>query len=913
MSLFLGVLSAAVALDDSKYKKTLKGLEESSDNSFSKIANAAARYLTAAGILNFGRKAIQTFSDLEESTNKFDVVFQGFTKEAGDAVDELTKKFGQSELSAKQMLSGTGDILTGFGFDRKLALDMSTMAAQLGADLASFTNYAGGAAGATDALTKAMLGETESAKMLGIVIKQDSEEYKNLVEQAMTTGVQIKEGGEKIVVSNEQQAKAVAALALAYQQSKNAHGDFLRSQDSIANQTQILKNNLTKLYTVIGKEGAGAYADALKGANALLKWYTGLSSSTRTVMNNTALLTASLILLGRKGYLASANAAFRALTANLAFAGGAKVAAAGTGIMTVAIHGLKTAFHALHVAMGPVGWAILAIGAAYTAFSAIISNANAEIEKEVENAKERYDNAKKETEQLKERNRTHQDYFSRLEELAKYESLNNDEKQEANKIAKELQSTYGNLGIEIDKMSGKLRINEDAWKKMTEAQTKSEKAAAQKEYEALRNREKLVKKQAERALLSYIMGEGDMINGSNVSWHQAALIAKHGNLQKLKELHDLLESSGDDDDATIAVKKLLEIREEQIRVQKRINELEKQGTDAAERAKKARAEAGRQQISNTKKALDELNAEEWQIKFDTSSLEQQAEMLRAKINKVFEEYKRKGQYASLDSFMTADKSKMSETELKDRKTILQLLNDESKITKKIADDRIKAAEAEKKAREISEKKAKEERERKEAEYKKELDRIEKRRKKAEEELKQQEQKRYQRRNEVNLRYNAMKSSEREEDYRDKIIRRVEALQKKGGTDAANKLLQREIDRIQARYSKTEERYLQFMKKRDKKGLRGGEQASANSLLDALKKLRSDEKFWRSRISEESADKNPELAQKQIREAVGAWSLSSLKRMASESPEAQTARNTKETARGINDLKRMAQNGGLTFQ
>jgi hypothetical protein len=313
-------MSAAVVLDDKQFNKSLSGLENRSETAFKNIAAAAAGYLTFRAVGKFYSDAIKVYSDLEEATNKFNVVFQGMGKDTSRVLSELRREFGQSELSAKQMLSGTGDILTGFGFDRRMSLDLSEGTAKLAADLASFSNYAGGAKGASEALTKAMLGETEQAKMLGIVIRQDSEEYKELVRQAQTTGVTIDALGKTFKVSNEQQAKAVAALALAYKQSPNAIGDFARSQDSIANQTQILKNNLDELYSTIGKDLAGSYAAALQGSNALLKSYTDLSPATRGLLNETVALGAAIAIIGKTGALNLMNGAVGSI--GKAFSGG---------------------------------------------------------------------------------------------------------------------------------------------------------------------------------------------------------------------------------------------------------------------------------------------------------------------------------------------------------------------------------------------------------------------------------------------------------------------------------------------------------------------------------------------------------------------------------------------------------------
>lgn len=304
MSLNLGTMYATVALNDKPYREGLAGLEKSSIDTFKSIAAASAAFLGLGALV---KKTVNAFSDLEEETNKFNVVFAGMGEQTSKVLAQMRKDFGLSEIAAKRMLAGTGDILTGFGFDKETALALSEGAAKLGADIASFSNYAGGASGATNALTKAMLGETESAKMLGVVIRQDSEEYKKLMAQAMKAGVTIPGASKPIVASSEQQAKAVAALALAYQQSPNAIGDFVRSQDSIANQTRILENNFEQLTANIGGTLAPAYRDLLQLTNGLITAYNNLSPVTRKVITDGVALTAVIVALNKTNLLGNAN------------------------------------------------------------------------------------------------------------------------------------------------------------------------------------------------------------------------------------------------------------------------------------------------------------------------------------------------------------------------------------------------------------------------------------------------------------------------------------------------------------------------------------------------------------------------------------------------------------------------------
>ncbi|MGI6140041.1 MAG: hypothetical protein ACOYI9_13565 [Candidatus Hydrogenedentales bacterium] len=215
----------------------------------------------AAGIFAFAKvkdmvgDAVSMYSEAFEAAQKFDVVFSSLTGSgpAGEigkataAVKELRENFDMSEIAVKSTLSATGDLLTGFGFTQEKAMDLSLTAAKLGADLASFTNYAGGAEGATTALTKGMLGQTEMLKQLGIVVHTNDEEFTALVKSIMKTeGVTLRE------------AKAQAVLNTALKQSPNALNDYERNRYSLSNQMKATGEILKDLKLRVGEFIAGA-------------------------------------------------------------------------------------------------------------------------------------------------------------------------------------------------------------------------------------------------------------------------------------------------------------------------------------------------------------------------------------------------------------------------------------------------------------------------------------------------------------------------------------------------------------------------------------------------------------------------------------------------------------------------------
>ena len=247
-------------------------------NSISKLGFALG--MLAKEAWNFGSDSIKVFSDLQEETQKFGIVFAGVNKQANAVVQDLIDNFGQSELSARKMMAQTGDMLTGFGLGSKDVLDLSAAMSKMGADIASFSNYAGGAEGATYALTKAMLGETEQAKMLGVAIKTDTPEFKKLEKQAQSTGIYIKELGRTFTASTAQEGRAIAVAATIYQQKAHVLGDFARNQGSIANQSRTMSNRLEELKATVGgfldsivQTGniKGQFADMFKNITDVIK------------------------------------------------------------------------------------------------------------------------------------------------------------------------------------------------------------------------------------------------------------------------------------------------------------------------------------------------------------------------------------------------------------------------------------------------------------------------------------------------------------------------------------------------------------------------------------------------------------------------------------------------------------------
>lgn len=236
---------------------------------------------TAKGVRDFGAKmaigvtvpvALMANSfknaarDAVETRSKFATIFRDISAESESAADNLAKNFLVTRTEARKLIGDTADILTGFGFTQEKALELGVAVNELAADLASFQNFEGGVSGASVALTKALLGEAESVKALGIVIRQDTKEYQALVEHLARTN--------KVSLI---QAKALAALHIATEQSKNSIGDITRTMADLANQERKTANSIQDMKEAFGKVLLPAALKLTQAIRAMAEWFSALS------------------------------------------------------------------------------------------------------------------------------------------------------------------------------------------------------------------------------------------------------------------------------------------------------------------------------------------------------------------------------------------------------------------------------------------------------------------------------------------------------------------------------------------------------------------------------------------------------------------------------------------------------------
>ncbi len=288
MGLNLGVMSAAIRLDVSQYRKELSGVENTSSNTFKRIASAAAGYLTARAVFSFVTGAMAEFSKLEEGNNKLKYTFTEIREEAARTARQLSETYHISAQTATNSVADIGDMLTGFGFGQSDALNFARQIIERGIDVASFKGL-----DQTDTIqrmTAALTGETDSLKMMGVVIRQDTNDFRDQV-----AAIQAATG------ATETQAKAQAILSQIMRQTSNAAGDYLRpdAPRTYAQELTDLREALKQFKAEVGTQVQPIAQETVVKARELLELYNNLTPSAKSFLNVTTATVAAMALLAK--------------------------------------------------------------------------------------------------------------------------------------------------------------------------------------------------------------------------------------------------------------------------------------------------------------------------------------------------------------------------------------------------------------------------------------------------------------------------------------------------------------------------------------------------------------------------------------------------------------------------------------
>ena len=206
----------------------------------SKALGAIGLTLSVAGIAGAIKDCVSLASEVEEMENKFDVVFGEIRDDVDKWAQDYSDAIGRNKNDIKTYLADQQNLLGGFGMPRQAGAELSQQMTTLALDLASFGNI--DETVAVDAMTKAIMGESEAAKTLGAVLNDSTRE------QAM-----LQMGLSGTYNSLDQLTKMQVNYQAILSQSPDAIGDCERSLGSYESTVRRFNSKLKEVKQLIGQ------------------------------------------------------------------------------------------------------------------------------------------------------------------------------------------------------------------------------------------------------------------------------------------------------------------------------------------------------------------------------------------------------------------------------------------------------------------------------------------------------------------------------------------------------------------------------------------------------------------------------------------------------------------------------------
>lgn len=178
--------------------------------------------------LRLAKDCVEAASNVEEMENKFNVVFGDMADEVDKWAEQFADSVGRNKNTIKTYLADQQNLLVGFGMTREEGSKLSEQMTTLALDIASFSNQDEDVA--VNAMTKAVMGESEAAKTLGAVLN-DTTRAETMAALGMSGTYDSLSQLEKMQVNYN------AIL----RQSPDAVGDCVRSMGSYESSTRQLK------------------------------------------------------------------------------------------------------------------------------------------------------------------------------------------------------------------------------------------------------------------------------------------------------------------------------------------------------------------------------------------------------------------------------------------------------------------------------------------------------------------------------------------------------------------------------------------------------------------------------------------------------------------------------------------------
>lgn len=193
--------------------------------SFNKLIPIIGAAFATQKLIDFTKELAKTAIEIDATNAKITKVFGESSRAIEDFARKNANALGLTVNEYKKAAAAAGDLLVPLGFQRRQAAALSNDLIKLSGALAAWSGGQLTATQTSEILTKALLGEREQLKQLGIQITEADVKNKLL-----------EKGQKNLTGSTLAQAKATATLELITEKSTDAQNAFSDSTKTLAEQ-----------------------------------------------------------------------------------------------------------------------------------------------------------------------------------------------------------------------------------------------------------------------------------------------------------------------------------------------------------------------------------------------------------------------------------------------------------------------------------------------------------------------------------------------------------------------------------------------------------------------------------------------------------------------------------------------------
>ena len=235
------------------------------------VAGVVAGAFAVDAVIGFGSEMFNLGQKLDVFDRKVSTVFEGSQGEVRKWADKNNEAFGMSNEELGGLAANFGDLLKPMGFTAAQASTMATDVVGLSGALSAWSGGTKSASEVSDVLAKAMLGERDGLKELGISISE-----------ADVTGRLATKGQQDLTGAALEQAKAVATQELIFEKSGDAQKAWADGSMDAVKKTNGFKAALGDLKANLGEIATGLFAGDMASVGVSIGKMFGLEEDSAT-------------------------------------------------------------------------------------------------------------------------------------------------------------------------------------------------------------------------------------------------------------------------------------------------------------------------------------------------------------------------------------------------------------------------------------------------------------------------------------------------------------------------------------------------------------------------------------------------------------------------------------------------------